>query len=298
MTINAIVRARVMAFPLLLGPPSGSCVTGSCADGCPRCRSLIPRLWSVNGRVAEEKGVPMYRTRRAVAIVLGFLLVAGLVACHCSGAAGTAHQSRSPRLPRRPGCTPGPRRSHHLSAGRRSVDRCALDIRRARSRVASTAGSGVGSTTPRPTPMARAPTTQTTSRRAAVVYLRHWMQFGDDHSRDQAYELLPRAHLSADGERGEPGQRGALDAARRHAQPERRPSGASRPLRLGSLVLAGAHHLGAGRGLSGPSGTKTPSLPSSCGSGSSSPSTPSTARSSPRITARCRRSTGCSGPHG
>jgi hypothetical protein len=26
--------------------------------------------------------------------------------------------------------------------------------------------------------------------RAAVVYLRHWMQFGDQHSRDEAYQLL------------------------------------------------------------------------------------------------------------
>ncbi len=56
--------------------------------------------------------------------------------------------------------------------------------------MASTAGSEVGSTTPRPTPTARAPTTLTTSPAPRWCTSGIGLQFGDVHSRDQAYQLL------------------------------------------------------------------------------------------------------------
>ncbi len=53
-----------------------------------------------------------------------------------------------------------------------------------------TSASAAGRTTRRPTPGARARSTPTTSRRAAVVYLRHWQATGSTSSRDAAYEML------------------------------------------------------------------------------------------------------------
>ena len=87
--------------------------------------------------------------------------------------------------------------------------------------------------------------------RAAVVYLRHWTLTGAEASRDNAYELLRSHRLPADDRRTERGQRRAVDAARRHAQPVRRAGGAARPVRLRTELLARPHDLGARRGLRG-----------------------------------------------
>ena len=56
--------------------------------------------------------------------------------------------------------------------------------------------------------------------RAAVVYLRHWQQTGDASSRPRL-RAAARPDLPADRLRAERRQRRALDAARRHAEPER-----------------------------------------------------------------------------
>ncbi len=67
--------------------------------------------------------------------------------------------------------------------------------------------------------------------RAAVVYLRHWQADALDRtSIVQGVRAAPRADLPADQDRAEPRQRGALDAARRDSQPQRRSARASRPV--------------------------------------------------------------------
>ena len=55
--------------------------------------------------------------------------------------------------------------------------------------------------------------------RAAVVYLRHWALTGAEASRDNAYEMLRSITYLQTARRPECRQRGAVDAARRHAQP-------------------------------------------------------------------------------
>ena len=81
--------------------------------------------------------------------------------------------------------------------------------------------------------------------RAAVVYLRHWMQFGDQHSRDKAYQLLRGLTYLQTAFRTQRRQRRAMDAARRQPQPHAHPRRLAESVRLGCLVLAGPHHLGA-----------------------------------------------------
>ena len=81
--------------------------------------------------------------------------------------------------------------------------------------------------------------------RAAVVYLRHWQA---DRSGVEPADGLPvaaGADLPADRGRAQCRQRRVVDAARRHAQPERRPGRAPRPVRQRRVVLAGADDLGA-----------------------------------------------------
>ena len=88
--------------------------------------------------------------------------------------------------------------------------------------------------------------------------------------------------LPADHHRPERRQRRALDAARRHPQPQRRPGRAARPVRQRRVLLAGPHHLGAGRGLRRVPGRRPGVRARSCGSASPSPSTRSTGRCSTR----------------
>ena len=87
--------------------------------------------------------------------------------------------------------------------------------------------------------------------RAAVVYLRHWRATGSTTSRRRGVRDAARPHLPADRLGPERRQRGAVDAARRHAEPERRARGAARPVRQRRVLLAGPHDLGARRGLRG-----------------------------------------------
>ncbi len=103
--------------------------------------------------------------------------------------------------------------------------------------------------------------------RAAVVYLRHWRQDGDAHSRDQALPVAARPDVSTDRDRPRRRRRRAVDAAGRHAPPDPHPGGHPQPLGQRPLVLAGPYRVGARRGLRGlPS---TPIRPSqrSCGPG-------------------------------
>ena len=85
--------------------------------------------------------------------------------------------------------------------------------------------------------------------RAAVVYLRHWQQTGATSSRDAAYEMLRGLTYLQTAIRPERRQRRALDAARRHPEPERRSGRAARPVGQRRVLLAGPHGLGAGGGL-------------------------------------------------
>jgi hypothetical protein len=73
-----------------------------------------------------------------------------------------------------------------------------------------------------------------------------------DQERDQPRpgpRAAPRPHLPADRLRPERRQRRALDAARRHPEPQRGSGRAARPLGQRRLLLAGPHALGAGRGV-------------------------------------------------
>ena len=81
--------------------------------------------------------------------------------------------------------------------------------------------------------------------RAAVVYVRHWQATGAESSRQTAYQLLRGLTYLQTVGRAQRRQRGVVDAARRHAQPERRPGRAPRSVRQRRVVLAGADDLGA-----------------------------------------------------
>ena len=85
--------------------------------------------------------------------------------------------------------------------------------------------------------------------RAAVVYIRHWVATGSPSSREQAYQMLRGLTYLQTASGAERRQRRALDAARRHAQPQRVPDRAARPVRQRRVVLGRAHHLGPRRGL-------------------------------------------------
>ena len=63
--------------------------------------------------------------------------------------------------------------------------------------------------------------------------------------------MLRGAGVLPDRRRAERGQRRALDAAGRHAEPGRRSAGAAQPVGLRRVLLAGAHDLGARRGVRG-----------------------------------------------
>ena len=67
----------------------------------------------------------------------------------------------------------------------------------------------------------------------------------------QRLRAAPLARLPADDRRTERGQRRAVDAARRHAEPVRGAGRAARPVRLRTELLARPHDLGARRGLRG-----------------------------------------------
>ena len=81
--------------------------------------------------------------------------------------------------------------------------------------------------------------------RAAVVYLRHFRSTGHAQPR-RRLRPAARPHLPPDVLRPRRGQRRAVDAARRHAQPERRTPRGARPLGLRPLLLAGPDPVGAG----------------------------------------------------
>ena len=73
-----------------------------------------------------------------------------------------------------------------------------------------------------------------------------------DRRRDeprQRVRAAPLDRVPSDDRRTERGQRRAVDAARRHAQPVRRADGAARPVRFRTELLARPHDLGARRGL-------------------------------------------------
>ena len=87
--------------------------------------------------------------------------------------------------------------------------------------------------------------------RAAVVYLRHWQQTGADDEPREGVRPAARAGLPADRRRAERRQRRALDAARRHAEPQPEPVELPDPSDSGRVLLAGPHDLGARRGVRG-----------------------------------------------
>ena len=74
-TISAIVRARVMA--ILPFCPASVLLPGWLVVA-PLISELLPVRYRLSTVASLEKGFLMHRTRRAVASVLGFLLVAGL----------------------------------------------------------------------------------------------------------------------------------------------------------------------------------------------------------------------------
>ncbi len=76
--------------------------------------------------------------------------------------------------------------------------------------------------------------------RAAVVYLRHWQQTGSDDEQAQGLRDAARAGVLPDRQRAERGQRRALDAAGRDAEPGRRSARScpARPTRGESYWLA------------------------------------------------------------
>nr|WP_284290748.1 hypothetical protein [Angustibacter aerolatus] len=106
--------------------------------------------------------------------------------------------------------------------------------------------------------------------RAAVVYLRDWQQTRSLTSRSRAFQAAARPGVPADGVRAARRRGRAVDAARRHAQPERRPGRAcpTRPTaatRTGSPARSGRSARATRR-----SGRATPRSPPSCASAPSS----------------------------
>jgi len=85
--------------------------------------------------------------------------------------------------------------------------------------------------------------------RAAVVYLRHWRQFGDQASRDRAYQLLRGATYLQTSSGPDAGNVVLWMQPDGTLNPSPTPDRGARPLRLRPLLLAGPHHVGSGRGL-------------------------------------------------
>ena len=85
--------------------------------------------------------------------------------------------------------------------------------------------------------------------RAAVVYLRDWQQTEEHVQPRPRPRAAARPDLPADRLRPERRQRRALDAARRHPEPQRGSGRAARPLGQRRVLLAGPHPVGAGGGI-------------------------------------------------
>src|SRR5215207_7016627 len=85
--------------------------------------------------------------------------------------------------------------------------------------------------------------------RAAVVYLRHWRQFGDQASRDRAYQLLQGVTYLQTSSGPNAGNVVLWMQPDGTLNPSPTPDRGARPLRLRPLLLAGPHHVGSGRGL-------------------------------------------------
>ena len=145
----------------------------------------------------------MYRTRRAVAIVLGFLLVAGL-----SPATALAQPDPLTNLDHLDflgDSVVPPEQEGHTTYQ--------LDTDPSIGVLWTYAEPGPDGEYRRLGGGVYDPETDTYGQgaynaddisRAAVVYVRHWIQFGDDHSRDQAYQLLRGLTYLQTVERGEP----------------------------------------------------------------------------------------------
>ena len=213
--------------------------------------------------------------------------------CRATG----ADQPRPPRLAGRH-CRPARRRGgpHDVPARRGARDRRPVDLRRAQERRADPGRRR----DVRPRDRHLRPGRLQRRRRLARRGRLH-PALGRDRLAEQPRRGVPdaaRPDLPPDGERRERRQRRAVDAARRHAQPQRGTGGAARPVRQRRVLLGRPHHLGARRGLRGvrchAATPPTRRSPSSSASGWSSPSTPSTGRCS-TPTARWCRST--AGPH-
>ena len=123
-------------------------------------------------------------------------------------------------------------RAHHLPAGRRA---------RASACCGCTPTARPAAATSRPAAATYDAATDTYGQgaydaddisRAAVVYLRHWRRSGDGTAATQAYQLLRGLTYLQTTTGAARRQRGAVDAARRHAQPEPDPAGRPDPVRL------------------------------------------------------------------
>ena len=159
---------------------------------------------------------------------------------------GAADQPGPPRLPGRQGGAAEAGGPHDVPAGSDRRSACSGPTPTS-SRTAATSASAAGLRRS-DGHLGQGAFNADDMARAAVVYLRHWKQTGpgqpDPRLRDAA-----RPDLPADRLREERRQRRAVDAARRHAEPERGAGRAARPVGQRRVLLARSHDLGAGGGL-------------------------------------------------
>ncbi len=87
--------------------------------------------------------------------------------------------------------------------------------------------------------------------RAAVVYLRHWKQTGDDTSRDKAFDLLRAVAYFQTSSGPDAGNVVLWMQPDGTLNPSADPEGAAGPVGQRRVVLAGPHGVGARRGLRG-----------------------------------------------
>ena len=170
----------------------------------------------------------------------------------CRRRGRAAHEPRPPRLPARRGDAAGGRRRAHDLPARRGADarRCRGPTP-TRGPAARSSGSAAAPSTTATGYWGQGAYNADDIARAAVVYLRHWTA---DRRRDEPRQRLRAAALArvpADDRRPERGQRRAVDAARRHAEPVRGAGRTARPVGLGTELLARPHDLGARRGVRG-----------------------------------------------
>ena len=192
---------------------------------------------------------------------------------------GPADEPRAPRLPRRHGHARRRRPATRRTSWRSGPRSARSGPTPTAVRAARSPASAAARTTRPPTPGARAPTTPTTWPAPPSSTSATGSRPAPRTSRRRGVPDAARPDLPADRDRPERRQRRALDAARRHPEPQRRAQGAAGPRPTATRPTGSPARPGRSARATPPSRRPTPRSPASSASGW-------TCRS-PRSTGRC-----------